>query len=159
MRLRICVDVNGVRSRLMCSVQLSEVWNLRRTVGFDRSVNGRPDRLTALLGSARLRCPTAGSGRRSASQRLRSRDAAPAPELVWCPPSSWYFSASHWVCGKARSQQGMLDALPRGATPPQAPWGAPFGRSACTPLPRCGPGQYARCSLRTTPCIDADGEL
>ena len=97
----------------------------------------------------------------------RRRGAATRPgrghSLVWCPVSFWYFSASHGVCGKARSPPGMLDALPRGATQPQAPWGAPFGRSPCTPLPRCGPCQCAlraaRYSLRTTPCIDAHGEL
>ena len=57
------------------------------------------------------------------------------------------------------SPPGMVDPLPRGATRPQAPWGAPFGSSPCAPLPRCGPCQYARYSLRTTPCTDAHGEL
>ena len=71
----------------------------------------------------------------------------------------WRFSASHGVCGKARPRREWWGPLPRGATRPQAPWGAPFGRSPCAPLLCCGPCQYSRYSLRTTPCIDAHGEL
>ena len=95
----------------------------------------------------------------------------------------WRFSASHGVCGKARPRREWWAPFPRGATRPRAAIfmrgypsrsrGAPFGSSPCTPepsagvregeplayKPRCGPCEYARYSLRTTPCIDAHGEL
>ena len=105
------------------------------------------------------------AGRRHAARADRRIESWPrSPRRPSHRPSVvsrefWRFSASHGVGGKARPRREWWGPLARGATRPQAPWGAPFGSSPCAPLPRCGPCQYARYSLRTTPCIDAHGEL
>ena len=93
----------------------------------------------------------------------------------------------HASVAVARPRKEWWAPLPRGATPPQAaihmrgvspraPRDAPFGSSPCAPepsagsaraplasrLPRCGPCQYARYSIRGRlwgACIDAHGEL
>ncbi len=49
--------------------------------------------------------------------------------------------------------------LPTGRTRPRPRGARPSGDRHARPLPRCGPCEYARYSLRTTPCIDAHGEL
>ena len=159
-----------------------ERWGYQRQPGShggDLSWRGAPDGDTLSRARAPARQAAGGRGRRARGARpahgtdrlhrhgLRAGGDRPGVLALRTFPDAALFAdaaATHRdavfceggrLADEAQASERESDAADTGLYAPRLQ----LQLSEGSPLPRCGPCQYARYSLRTTPCIDAHGEL